>query len=101
MNCPIAEPQKPWLIRLLSTIPNILHRPVCVVVGRVPIDLPRHPVEFQNLIVIVIAGVLRPPRPIPDNLLIPVSTKPRVTSRVPLADPGGVITGLTQLSSEC
>ena len=43
MNCPIAEPQKPWLIRLLSTIPNILNRPVCVVVGRVPIDLPRHP----------------------------------------------------------
>ena len=76
---------------------DVVDRPVGVVVGGVALRQAIHAVEGQDLIGIIIAGVLRMAGPVPDDLVIPIAAKARVGAGVPLADLRGVVALLPKL----
>src|SRR5688572_30281032 len=96
MHAPVAEPQIPRLRRVAMRAADELARPLRVVVRRIAIDLLLHAVDREDLPFVISAGVLRVLRPIPDDLVIPITSPARVVARVPLADVRGLVTAFAE-----
>ena len=87
----VAQPQIPGFVGIAVLAFNVVDGPVGVVVGGVTLRQAVHAVEGQDLIGIIIAGVLGFAGAVPDDLIIPVTAEARVGAGVPLADLRGVV----------
>ena len=70
---------------------DVVDRPIGVVIGRVALSFPLFAVEGQNLIDVVIAGVLRMGGTIPNDLVVPIAAETGVGACMPLADLRGLV----------
>ena len=89
---PVAHPEVPWLLGVALFTLEVVNRPVCVVVGGVTRG---HDglaaIGLDELVLVVVACVLRIAGTVPHLLEIPVASRPGVGAGVPLADLGRLV----------
>ena len=86
VNRPVTQPQKPRLLRIPLLTLQKIHRPLRVLVRRIPRLHPLHPIFHHDLIIKIVPRILRMLRPIPNDLMIPVPPQTRIRPRMPLPD---------------
>ena len=97
MNGAVAKPQVPRFLLITTFTVDELNRPVGVLVGCIALDTFWFPAIFDDdLIVIVIRRIFGVFGPVPNDLVIPVASKPGVNSGMPLADVRGCVTVLAE-----
>ena len=97
MHSSVTQPQRPRLTHITMLAANVLTGPLRIIVSRVTFnDFRLAAVERQHLFVVVVACIVGMPRPVPDDLIIPVAAETGIGTGVPLTDLRGVITMLAK-----
>ena len=93
MRGAVAEPQVPGLVRVTMLSTNELFGPARVVIGGVFLDPPcLTPIEGDELIVVIMGGIVGELGSVPDNLEVPVTPDSGICSGMPFPDLLGGIT---------